>query len=257
VSGTDQGRIEGILRNLPIFRHTTAEHVTELARSAHALRARRGTTLYARGDTAHGFYAVAYGMVKLFIASSNDERVLRLVGAGETFGEPVVFMARPYPLSAQTIADSMLVFLPSQAVLGMVDRDSQFARGLLAALSQRVHDFVADLESRSHTCVQRLALMLDSLAPPGSGPVRVVLPASKTVLASRLGVTKATLSRAFAHLQSAGLIAVERRAITLRSRDGLLELAQSGHAIGVDPGQHRPDRTAHHPASADPDTKEI
>ena len=248
MSDTDLGRIEGILRNLPIFRHTTAEHLAELARSVHALRARRGTVLYSRGDAAHGFYAVAYGMVKLFVPASNGERVLRLVGAGETFGEPVVFMARPYPLSAQTIVDSLLLFLPSKAVLGMVDQDAQFARGLLAALSQRVHDFVADLESQSHTCVQRLASMLESLAPPGSEPVRVVLPASKTVLASRLGVTKATLSRALAHLQSAGLITVERRAITLRSRDRLLELAQYGHAIGVDPGEHTPDRAAHHPA---------
>ena len=225
MSGTDLRRIEGILGNLAIFRHTTREHLGELARAARVLRAKRGTTLYSRGDDSEGFYAVAYGMVKLFVPASSGERVLRLVGAGETFGEPVVFMVRPYPLSAQSIVDSMLLFLPSEAVLGMVDRDPQFARGLLAALSQRVHDFVADLEAQSHTCAQRLASMLESLAPPGGAPVRVILPASKTVLAARLGVTKATLSRAFAHLQSEGLIGVERRAITLRARDRLTALA--------------------------------
>jgi CRP-like cAMP-binding protein len=240
VSVTDQRRTEGILGNLPIFRHTTKEHLVELARSARVLRAKRGATLYSRGDAPQGFYAVAYGMVKLFVPASNGERVLRLVGTGETFGEPVVFMARPYPVSAQTIVDSMLLFLPSEAVLGMVDQDAHFARGMLAALSQRVHDFVADLEAQSHTCTQRLASMLESLAPPGGGSARVILPASKTVLAARLGVTKATLSRAFAQLQAAGLIGVERREITLRARERLLAHARGSRDDIVDPRQHRP-----------------
>lgn len=227
MSGTDLQRVEGILGNLPIFRHTSKEHMAELARATRVLRAKRGATLYSRGDASQGFYAVAYGMVKLFVPASNGERVLRLVGAGETFGEPVVFMVRPYPISAQTIVDSMLLFLPSEAVLGMVDQDAHFARGMLAALSQRVHDFVADLEAQSHTCAQRLASLLESLAPPGNGVARVILPASKTVLAARLGVTKATLSRAFAQMQSDGLIGVERRAITLRNRDRLMTLART------------------------------
>lgn len=239
MSVTDQHRIEGILGNLPIFLHTTKEHLAELAQSARVLRAKRGTVLYSRGDPPQGFFAVAYGMVKLFVPASNGERVLRLVGTGETFGEPVVFMARPYPVSAQTIVDSMLLFMPSEAVLGMVDQDTHFARGLLAALSQRVHDFVADLEAQSHTCTQRLASMLESLAPPGGASARVILPASKTVLAARLGVTKATLSRAFAQLQAAGLIGVERREITLRARERLLAHARGSRNDIVDPRQRR------------------
>lgn len=47
------------------------------------------------------------------------------------------------------------------------------------------------------------------------------------MLAARLGVTKATLSRAFAQMQAEGLIGVERRAITLRNRERLMALAHA------------------------------
>ena len=55
---------------------------------------------------------------------------------------------------------------------------------------------------------------------------RVQLPASKTVIAARLGVTKETLSRLLRQMGDEGLIAMAKRDITLRDRTRLTAAAR-------------------------------
>ena len=76
---------------------------------------------------------------------------------------------------------------------------------------------------------QRLASYLDSLVVPaeGNGHCVVRLPATKTVVASRLGMKKETLSRLLRSFAEQGLIQVAQREIRIfdRARLGALGAA--------------------------------
>lgn len=53
---------------------------------------------------------MVYGQVKLAFASPNGtEKVVELMGPGQSFGEAVMFTERPYPVYSQALADSMLL----------------------------------------------------------------------------------------------------------------------------------------------------
>ena len=99
---------------------------------------------------------------------------------------------------------------------------------MLAGLSRRIHMLIADIEAYSLSSgTQRVAAYLHGLAdPPSSSPARVRLPANKTVIASRLGVTKETFSRLLHELSSQGLIEVCQREVVLRDPLRLAQLAQ-------------------------------
>jgi len=211
--------LQGVIANLPLFRQVSRQHVAELARQARTQHVRRGATVCHRGEMMHGFFAVAYGLVKLSLrADSGEEKVLRLVGAGETFGEALVFKQRPNPLDAVALTDSMLVVFPERAVNAMIDTDPQFARSMLAGLSERMHNMVAEVEASTlMSARQRLAAYLESLCTETSAG-RVRLPASKTVVAARLGVTKETFSRLLREFVQAKLIAVDKREVVLLDR---------------------------------------
>jgi CRP-like cAMP-binding protein len=77
------------------------------------------------------------------------------------------------------------------------------------------------------SALQRLAAYLESLAEPNGTPDTWVarLPASKTAVAARLGITKETMSRLLRELANRGLIAVVRREIEIRDRDALASVA--------------------------------
>jgi len=180
-----------------------------------------------------GLYAVAYGMVKLALRTdAGEEKGLRLVGAGETFGAAVMFLEKPCPVDAVALADTLLVVLPAESVFALLERDPRFARSLIASLSQRMHGLVADVEASAlRGGLQRVAAYLDAhaeLCEDGAALVR--LPTTKTVIASHLGITKETFSRLLRELAQLGLIAVARREIALLDRSGLAELARNGPA---------------------------
>jgi CRP-like cAMP-binding protein len=217
-----------ILGKLPLFRHTPPARVAELARQARTEHIQRGAVIARRGDRPRGLTAVAYGLVKLSLRG-DTERVLRLVGPGETFSEAVLFLDKPIPVDAVALADTLLVVVRAAPLLALIDADRAFARGMLASLSQRIHELVMDFEATTqHGARERLAAYLDSLAPPGVERPSVQLPASKTVIAARLGVTKETLSRLLRQMGEEGLIAMAKREITLRDRARLASAARGG-----------------------------
>ena len=231
MSDSNTLKIEEILGKLPMFRQVPPAHLHRLARHAGLRRAAKDTLLYERGDAATGCYALVYGLVKLSLrAPDGAEKVLRLVGAGETFAESVLFHQQPQPVNALVLADSQLVFLPAQALYDLLEHDRAFARALLSGLSQRIHLLIADIESYSLSSgTQRIAAFLHGLADPAApAPARVRLPANKTVIASRLGITKETFSRLLHELTALGLVEVSRREIVLRDPQRLAELARGG-----------------------------
>jgi CRP-like cAMP-binding protein len=224
--------VEDILGKLPMFRHVAPAHLHKLARHAELRRVAKDTVLYKHGDPATGCYALVYGLVKLSLcAPDGSEKVLRLVGAGETFAESVMFHEQPHPVDALALADSQLVFLPAATVFDLLDHDRAFVRTLLASLSQRIHTLIADIEAYSlNTGTQRIAAFLQSLADPSApSPARVRLPANKTVIASRLGITKETFSRLLHELSAQGMIEVCQREVVLRDPLRLAELAHGKH----------------------------
>jgi len=217
-----------ILGKLPLFRHTPPARLAELARQARTEHVQRGAVIARRGDRPRGLTAVAYGLVKLSLRG-DTEKVLRLVGPGETFSEAVLFLDKPIPVDAVALADTLLVVVRAAPLLALIDADRLFARGMLASLSQRIHELVMDFEATTqHGARERLAAYLDSLAPPAVERPCVQLPASKTVVAARLGVTKETLSRLLRQLGEEGLIAMAKRDITLRDRAALAAAARGG-----------------------------
>ena len=223
--------LEGVIANLPMFRQAPRQSLAELARHARSQQVSRGTAVCRRGDPMPGFYAVAYGMVKLALRTdAGEEKVLRLVGPGETFGEAVMFLEKPCPVDAVALADTLLVMLPAAPVFALLESDPRFARSLIASLSQRMHALVADVEASSlRGGLQRVAAYLDAHAESREdGVARVRLPTTKTVIASHLGVTKETFSRLLRELAQLGLIEVARREITLLDRAGLDEIARHG-----------------------------
>lgn len=220
------GTAAGVLANLPLFRRTPRAQLAELAGHARLEHARRGELIARSGERPRGLMAVGYGLVKLSLGGTRN-RVLRLVGPGETFGEAVLFLDEPLPVDVTALADTLLVVLPAAPLLALIERNPAFCKALLAGLCQQLHALVADFEAATqHGARERLAAYLDSLAPPAQAQAQ--LPAAKTVVAARLGITKETLSRLLRQLADEGLIAVQGRAVMLRDRPGLVAAARGG-----------------------------
>ena len=216
----DQNKLRGILSNHALFREMAPEEIERIAQAAHEVRLNRGEIAFQRGDPCIGFYLVVYGQIKLaFSSPQGSEKIIELVSPGQSFGEAVMFLDRPYPVYAQALVDTLLLFVSKDAVFSELDRDPQFCRKMLAGLSLRLHGLVRDVEayslrSSSQRVIGYLLQHEDGGADAG-GELRVHLPASKSAIASRLNLTPETFSRVLHELSTDKLIAVEAREIRI------------------------------------------
>jgi len=217
--------IRGVLSNLPLFRNLDADEIDRILLPAvREIRTERGDTLFQKGDQLSGLYVIVYGQVKLAFPSPNgSEKVLQIFGAGESFGEAVMFLERPAPVYSQTLIDSLILLISKQAIFDAIERDPTFARRMLGGLSMRLHALVQDVESYSlRSAAQRvIGYLLQSVPESDAGQLAVTLPASKHVIASRLNLTPETLSRIFSQLSHDNLITVSGRDVTIHDADRL------------------------------------
>lgn len=212
------------LARLPLFEDLHAEQRAALAVGVRQVRAPRGTVLFHRGDPALGMYVVVYGQVKLaFVAASGAEKVVDFRGPGSSFGEAVMFLEVPHVVTAQVIADALLLYLPRETVFERIDRDTAFARRMIGGLSRRLHQLICEVESLStRSGTERVIgfLLRDcgvdgELHDRNGAPVAVSieLPIAKGMIASRLNLTQEHFSRILHDLSAAGLIEVHGRRI--------------------------------------------
>lgn len=215
---------ERLLGNLPLFRQVARQHVVQLAKHAEIHRLRRGDVLCRRGEALECLYGVADGQIKLVLRAGNgEERVLRIVGPGDTFAEAMVLRPRPSSFDAVALSDSLVLELPARAVIALLERDPVFSRAMFGRLAERAHQLVAEIESSTLlNARERISSYLVGLVGNAG---RVYLPVTKTLIASQLGVTKETLSRLLREFTDEGLIQVQNRTIVVRDRARLAAAA--------------------------------
>lgn len=185
------------------------------------MRLDKGRQIFSKGDAVQGFHVVVYGQVKLFLPSvQGNEKVVEIIGPQQSFGEAVMFLGKPYPVSAEALADTLLLHVSRESILGLLETDTSFARRLLAGLSMRLHSLLLDVESYSlRSSTQRVIGFLlqhcDAGEAESAEVLNLTLPTSKQVIASRLNLTPETLSRIFSELTARDLIEVQGRAIRI------------------------------------------
>jgi len=228
--GRDPRLVEGVVASLPLFRDVGRPHVAQVASQTRIEYCRRGALIARQGERLPGVIAIAYGLAKLVLPRrKGDEKVLRFIGANESFGEASVLIGQPCPVDVVALADAMLAVIPVRPLRQLQERDITFANNLVRTLAEGLLGLVGEIDaSVGRSSAQRLAAYLESLAEPESGlaACAVQLPVTKSALASRLGITKETMSRLLRELKLQGMIAMTGANITILDRARLAGLAR-------------------------------
>ena len=203
------------LRRAALFTLLGEEELTTLARRCRPVQLERDEVLFLRGEPARGFYLVERGRIKLFLDSpSGAEKIVDTVGPGGTFGEAVMFLDQPYPVSTAALSDAELVFVPKDAVDELLESRPDFCRRMLAGMAMRLRTLVRDIEAYSlQSATQRVIGYLLQSCEQERGEAMIELPLPRYVIASRLNLTPETLSRVFHELTRQGVLRSEGRRV--------------------------------------------
>lgn len=227
----DARLVDRVLAATAPFNALPPEARRALAQRVRLILVTRGSAAMRRGEPLAGLFAVARGSIKISWRNADGaERVIRFVGPRDTFGEAGALLQRPAPADALAIADSLLAVVAADSVRALMLHNVRFADAMARLLAQRILELFSELEATAlRPAEERLAAYLLSLRHPsrsGSGGWTARLPATKTLVAARLGVKKETLSRLLRQLARRGLINVAQSDIAILDSRGLAEVAR-------------------------------
>lgn len=169
-----------------------------------------GQALFAQGDAAAFFYVVAEGRLKLYrLSRDGDEKVMGLVGAGDSFAEGVLFMPDPrYPVSAEALQASRVVAIRCADFRAILESSFDSCLSVMGKLTGRIRGLIDEVESLTlRDSRYRVVHYLTTLLPePDTEAVTLRLPARKSVIAAQLAIRAETFSRTLKLLADEQLI---------------------------------------------------
>lgn len=196
------------LAAVPLFSRIPADQMAALLRGASVRRFLSHALLFSAGDPADGFFAVLAGTVHLSaLTAEGAQAVVTVVGPGETFAEAALFGSGRFPVNAEAQPGADVVRIERGPFEAALRDDPDLAFRMLDALIARQHFLMAEINTlKSQTPARRLASHLLALVESGAWTGRGRLPHAKQVMASRIGIDPASLSRALRRLESAGIV---------------------------------------------------
>jgi len=176
------------------------------------------------GDAPEWFYIVAKGKVKVVKHSSlGREFIIAFFGPGEMFGEVAVFENKPYPASAQAVAETKVVGIKREDLLSFLANRPQVALRIINVLGGRLRDAQGRLRDLAGERVeQRLASVLLML----SSKLGLTLPFTRQEIADMTGTTTETAIRVMSHLKDRGIIRSVRGEVIILNEEKLRLLSE-------------------------------
>ena len=220
------------LNNLPLFSELTAQQSERIISISKIINYNKNEIIFMESDPYKGFYILLKGTIKIYkISFEGKESILHLIKPYESFGDVPLFEGGNYPVNAQVITDSVLVFIPHKEFIQLIKDNSTICFNMLIGFSKKMRHLTQKVEELSTKEVaNRFARYLleeirkvktDNLPEPS---VRINI--SKKNIASYIGTITDTLSRLLKKLQDEKIIRVTGKSISITDMKKLKALAR-------------------------------
>lgn len=196
------------LKEIPLFSRVDHDCLQDLLVQDSIQTYGVATTLFNAGDEADCFYAVLHGAVHLMVLTEDgSEGVVRIIRAGESFAEAAMFGSGRFPVNAEAQPDTVLVRVDKARVMTVIGDRPELLVEMFEALAAHQAFLMEEVHRlRTQSPAQRLASYLLTVFEVTDWEGKGQLPLHKQLIAGRIGVDPATLSRVLRRLEPAGIL---------------------------------------------------
>ncbi len=216
------------IRNIPFFSELNTSELKEFIRTSKLLNFRKGDIIFLEGEPYRGFYIVIKGTVRIYKSSpEGKELTLHIIEPFDSFAEIPLFISeipeksKFYPANAQAIENSVLIFIPKEEFLKIIDKNPKICLKMLHGFAKKLINLNQQIENLTlKEVTQRLAEYLyNEYKNRGTNEFKLNL--SRVILATYLGTIPETISRALRKLQDSGSIQIYGKKIIINNPDKL------------------------------------
>ncbi|MBW7674543.1 Crp/Fnr family transcriptional regulator [Chryseobacterium chendengshani] len=176
-----------------------------------------GEKIFHQGDVPLYYYQIVEGKVK---ENNQDgegrEFIHNILGAGQSFGDSMLFIDKRYPINAEAITDCRIIKLPKENFLNLLEKHPETSVQINSCMSQRMHyQFIMMQNLASNDPVIRLTGLLEYLKSFHSDdiPLSFQIQLTRQQIANLTGLRVETVIRTIKKMETANIVKIDKRKI--------------------------------------------
>lgn len=186
-----------------------------IAYGATTLKVKKGDFVFYENADSHFFYQILSGEVKLISLSQDGKEFIQgIFKSGSTFGEPPLFVGKPYPSSSIALVDSVLLKLSKEKLLALMHDRPGIAIEMIEALSERIYKkaVIAKILSCSDP-EEKILAFLDRVKEEINSDSEIKIPYTRQQIADSTGLCVETVIRTLLKLCQEDKVAIKKHKV--------------------------------------------
>jgi len=201
------------------FKHLNAEQMNLLFFEEQCLLLKRGSVIYAEGDSAKGCYFVYSGILKVFKTGlEGKEQIIRFSKSGDIIGFRSALSEEPACTSSKVIEDAIVCFIPNHSLTQLIEKNPMFSMELIKMTCKELGDansYITDIAQKSvrERLAEVLMQLMNSFGLDHDNFLQISL--TREELANIVGTATESVIRLLSEFKNAGYIEIKGRKIRI------------------------------------------
>ncbi len=222
---------ESLLSNLPPFRNLTRPQIREILDAAQTARVEAGQAIFSEGMPVDRFFLLLDGHIRVQrITPQGDQIILLHIAPGQLFGIGAALGHKSYPATAMAAGECVVLAWPNRVWPEFIANYEGFATETYAVVGERMADMhsvivemaTKQVEQRIAAALLRLITQMGRKVERG---IEIDFPITRQNISDMTGSTLHTVSRLLSAWEKDGIVASERKKITVTAPHQLVLLS--------------------------------
>ena len=203
------------------FKHLSTEEQNLLFWNEDVQFYKRGSVLYAEGDSAKGCYFLYSGILKVFkTGMEGKEQIIRFAKAGDLIGFRSVLSEESFCTSSKVIEDALVSYIPGQVLKRLIQQNSNFALELMKVTCLELgeaNNYITDIAQKSvrERVAEVLVHLVETFGLNEEGILNISL--TREEMGNMVGTATESVIRLFTEFKNENLIELQGRKIKINN----------------------------------------
>lgn len=218
-------------RNNSLFSCLCSPELSQVSEAKSCTHYKKGQVLFHEGTRPLGVFCIHTGKVKVYRRGADGkEQIVKIATEGDVLGYKAMISEEHYPVTAETLDNCTICFVPKNDFLTLLAGNAGFNRKLLQAVCHELGLMSEKLTNLAQKSVrERLAISLlslkDTYGIEGETGEPVDINLTREDLANIVGTATETLIRLLHDFKEEKLITTKGRRIRVKDIKGLVKAA--------------------------------
>lgn len=214
-----------------LFGGIDLSRIEEIHKNSTQKRLKKNQIIFLEGTRPLGVYSITSGRIKIYKTGvEGKDQIIQILKSGDLMGYRAMLSEEQYPVSAETLEDTALCFIPKKDFIGAMSSNADLTKEVIKSLSKDLTNMADSITVLAQKPVrERLAgalmVLIDTYDIDESKGVSNGINLTREDLANMVGTATETLIRLLHDFKDEQLIETQGRKILIKNKEKLKKVA--------------------------------